>query len=74
MCTAMVSMRNQAVLEAPVAAAEVPVVHLPGPMPVRLSPLDVSHTAELTESAYEAARVHLEGLRVDGPAAMAGPV
>lgn len=73
MYTAMVSMRNQAVLEAPVAAAEVPVVYLPGPAPVRLSPLDFSHTKELTESAYEAARVYLDGLSVTGPGLYGGP-
>jgi NTE family protein len=73
MYTAMISMRNQAVLEAPVAAAEVPVVYLPGPVPVRLSPLDFSHTTELATSAYEAARVYLDGLTVDGPGLYGGP-
>ncbi|WP_346055495.1 MULTISPECIES: patatin-like phospholipase family protein [Amycolatopsis] len=73
MYTAMISMRNQAVLEAPLAAAEVPVVYLPGPVPMRLSPLDFRHTGELTERAYEAARVHLESLDVDGPGLYGGP-
>jgi len=73
MYTAMVSMRNQAVLEAPVAAAEVPVVYLPGPRPVRLSPLDFSRTDELSDSAHEAARCYLRTLSVDGPGLYGGP-
>ncbi|MFD6073574.1 patatin-like phospholipase family protein, partial [Amycolatopsis lurida] len=59
MFTAMISMRNQAVLEAPIAAAEVPVVYVPGPKPVRVSPLDFSHTTALTTEAYEAAKTYL---------------
>ncbi|GAA3812924.1 MULTISPECIES: patatin-like phospholipase family protein [Amycolatopsis] len=73
MYTAMVSMRNQAVLEAPIAAAEVPVVYLPGPRPVRLSPLDFSRTEELTDLAFEAARIYLDGLVIDGPGLYGGP-
>ncbi|HVV08811.1 patatin-like phospholipase family protein [Amycolatopsis sp.] len=73
MYTAMVSMRNQAVLEAPYAAAEVPVVYLPGPAPVRLSPLDFSHTEELAAGACEAATEYLKGLVVDGPGLYGGP-
>ncbi|QFU87617.1 patatin-like phospholipase family protein [Amycolatopsis sp. YIM 10] len=67
MFTAMISMRNQAVLEAPLAAAEVPVVYLPGPPPVRVSPLDFRRTREFTALAYETAKKHLEGLSVNGP-------
>ncbi|HKS48891.1 MAG TPA: patatin-like phospholipase family protein [Amycolatopsis sp.] len=73
MYTAMVSMRNQAVLEAPIAAAQVPVVYLPGPAPVRMSPLDFSHTEELTVQAYHAARGYLSELTVDGPGLYGGP-
>ncbi|KAA9154437.1 patatin-like phospholipase family protein [Amycolatopsis acidicola] len=73
MYTAMVSMRNQAVLEAPLAAGSVPVVYLPGPAPVRLSPLDFSHTEELAAGACEAAREYLAGLVVDGPGLYGGP-
>ncbi|MFD2418609.1 patatin-like phospholipase family protein [Amycolatopsis pigmentata] len=73
MYTAMVSMRNQAVLEAPIAAAEVPVVYLPGPVPVRMSALDFSHTDELIIGAYHAAKRYLAGLRVDGPGLYGGP-
>ena len=42
--TAAVTMRTQAVLEAPIAAAEVPVVYLPGPAPRYASPLDFTRT------------------------------
>lgn len=73
MFTAMISMRNQAVLEAPVAAAAVPVVYVPGPRPVRVSPLDFSRTAELADQAYESARVHLAGLAVAGPGLYGAP-
>ncbi|SFO87465.1 NTE family protein [Amycolatopsis arida] len=73
MFTAMVSMRNQAVLEAPLAAADVPVVYLPGPEPVRVSPLDFSRTDELVEQARRAAVRHLETVRVDGPGLYGAP-
>lgn len=73
MYTAMVSMRNQAVLEAPAAALDAPVVYLPGPAPVRLSPLDFRHTAPLTESAYRAASEYLGTLVVQGPGLYGGP-
>lgn len=73
MYTAMVSMRNQAVLEAPSVATQVPVLYLPGPVPMRLSPLDFSQTALLTESAHEAARVYLESVTIEGPGLYGGP-
>ncbi|WP_181773777.1 patatin-like phospholipase family protein [Amycolatopsis pittospori] len=73
MFTAMISMRNQAVLEAPIAAAEVPVVYVPGPKPVRVSPLDFSHTTTLTSEAYEAAKTYLGELNVDGPGLYGAP-
>ncbi|MFD8500315.1 patatin-like phospholipase family protein [Amycolatopsis sp. NPDC059657] len=73
MFTAMISMRNQAVLEAPVAAASVPVVYLPGPAPMRLSPLDFSHTEELSEQAYQSARTFLEQIAVNGPGLYGAP-
>ncbi|ANN19128.1 patatin [Amycolatopsis orientalis] len=73
MFTAMISMRNQAVLEAPIAAAEVPVVYVPGPKPVRVSPLDFSHTAALTAEAYEAATTYLGELSIDGPGLYGAP-
>ncbi|WP_370943234.1 patatin-like phospholipase family protein [Amycolatopsis sp. cg5] len=73
MFTAMISMRNQAVLEAPVAAATAAVVYLPGPAPIRLSPLDFSHTEELSEQAYQAARTFLEQITVNGPGLYGAP-
>ncbi|MFC3455974.1 patatin-like phospholipase family protein [Amycolatopsis speibonae] len=73
MFTAMISMRNQAVLEAPIAAAEVPVVYVPGPKPVRVSPLDFSHTTTLTTEAYEAAKTYLGELSVNGPGLYGAP-
>lgn len=73
MYTAMISMRNQAVLEAPLAAAQVPVVYLPGPAPVRVNPLDFQRTEELTAQAYEAASGYLRDLAVDGPGLYGGP-
>ncbi len=73
MFTAMISMRNQAVLEAPIAAAEVPVVYVPGPKPVRVSPLDFSHTTTLTTEAYEAAKTYLGELSIDGPGLYGAP-
>ena len=73
MYTAMISMRNQAVLEAPVAAAQVPVVYLPGPAPIRVNPLDFHRTEELTEQAYDAASRYLTDLTVAGPGLYGGP-
>ncbi|MFI6302554.1 patatin-like phospholipase family protein [Amycolatopsis thailandensis] len=73
MFTAMISMRNQAVLEAPIAAAEVPVVYVPGPKPVRVSPLDFSHTTTLTTEAYAAAKTYLGELSVNGPGLYGAP-
>ncbi|HWC78749.1 MAG TPA: patatin-like phospholipase family protein [Pseudonocardiaceae bacterium] len=73
MFTAMINMRNQAVLEAPLVAADLPVVYLPGPAPVRMTPLDFSHTDTLIEQAYRSAREHLAGLKVDGPGLYGAP-
>jgi len=73
MFTAMISMRNQAVLEAPLAASKVPVVYLPGPAPVRVNPLDFGHTEALAEEAYSAAREFLDGISVSGPGLYGAP-
>lgn len=73
MFTAMISMRNQAVLEAPVAARTAPVVYLPGPAPVQVSPLDFSRTDDLASQAYHSAREHLKELTVDGPGLYGAP-
>lgn len=71
--TLFVGFRTQAVLEAPLVAAEVPVVYLPGPAVHRMSLLDFSHTAALAEEAYVAARAFLAGLIVRGPGLYGGP-
>lgn len=71
--TAMVTMRSQAVLEAPLVAADMPVVYVPGPPPQLVSPLDFDHTDSLIESAYEAARGFLEHLEITGPGLYGSP-
>jgi NTE family protein len=71
--TGMVTMRAQAVLEAPVVAADVPVIYLHGPEPHPVSPLDFRHTGMLIESAYEAARTFLSDLNVTGPGLYGSP-
>lgn len=65
--TAIVTMRVQATLEAPLAAATVPVVYLPGPALLRVSPFDFDHTAELVRDAHQVAGSFLDGLEVTGP-------
>lgn len=65
--TAMITMRTQAVLEAPMAAAEVPVLYLPGPAPRYISPLDFTHTATFIQDAHAAARTFLDTVTVHGP-------
>jgi len=71
--TMMVTIRSQAILEAPLVAAEVPVVYLHGPEPLRISPLDFRQTGTLIETAYEAARSFLDELHVSGPGLYGSP-
>jgi NTE family protein len=71
--TAMVTMRSQASLQAPLVAAHVPVVYLPGPSACRCSPFKFDFTERLIEEAYEAARSFLAALRVDGPGLYGSP-
>jgi NTE family protein len=71
--TALVTMRTQPAFEAPLVAADVPVVYLHGPEPLRVSPLDFRHTAMLIEAAYEAARSFLGDLDVTGPGLYGSP-
>ena len=71
--TVMVTIRSQAVLEAPLVAAEVPVVYLHGPEPLRISPLDFRQTGPLIETAYEAARSFLDQVHVTGPGLYGSP-
>jgi NTE family protein len=64
---ATLGMRNQAVLEAELAARDVPVLYLPGP-PVRpMTPLDFSHTTELIADSYASANAFLAGVSLTGP-------
>jgi NTE family protein len=71
--TAMVTMRSQAVLEAPLIAAHIPVVYIPGPVACRCSPFSFDSTELLIEQAYEAALSFLQTLRVDGPGLYGSP-
>ena len=71
--TAMVTMRSQASLEAPLVAAHVPVVYLPGPAACRCSPFKFDSTELLIEGAYEAALLFLRDLQVDGPGLYGSP-
>ncbi len=69
---ATLGMRNQAVLEAELAARDVPVLYLPGP-PVRpMTPLDFSHTNELIADSYAAAEAFLADMSLAG-AGLTGP-
>jgi NTE family protein len=71
--TTMVSMRSQAMLEAPVVASQIPVVYLPGPDAFRISPLKFDFTNILITGAYEATLAFLEDLTVDGPGLYGSP-
>ena len=71
--TAMVTMRSQTILEAPLVAAQVPVVYLPGPAACRCSPFNFDFTELLIEGAYEATLSFLHDLRVDGPGLYGSP-
>ena len=71
--TVFVTMRTQAVLDAPVAAADAPVLFLPGPSLRRISPLDFTHTDALIKEAYSAARLFLEKVKIDGPGLYGSP-
>jgi NTE family protein len=71
--TVTVTMRTQAIFEAPQAAADVPVIYLHGPEPQPISPLDFRHTGTLIEAAYRAARSFLDDLRIKGPGLYGSP-
>jgi NTE family protein len=68
-----VTMRTQAILEAPIAAADAPVLYLPGPSLRRISPLDFNHTDALIKEAYSTARTFLEQAKIDGPGLYGSP-
>lgn len=61
-----VLIRRQVEHQVQAAAERVPVVALPALCPLRTSPLDFSHAAELVGKAYDASRDFLAGLEVDG--------
>jgi NTE family protein len=65
--TAIVTMRVQVRLEAPIAAADVPVLYLPGPAIQRVSPFDFDHTGALAAGAHEAVGAFLDDLTITGP-------
>lgn len=71
--TGLLTMRAQTVLEAPLVAAELPVVYLPGPEPRPMSTLDFDRTLELIEDSYGAARTFLEHLDITGPGLYGSP-
>ena len=71
--TGLVTMRAQAVLDAPLVAESVPVVYIPGPEPLPISTLDFDHTSELIEGSYEAARSFLEQIEITGPGLYGSP-
>jgi NTE family protein len=71
--TAMITMRSQTLLEAPLVAAQIPVVYLPGPVACRCSPFNFDFTEVLIEGAYEAARSFLQNLHIDGPGLYGSP-
>ncbi len=71
--TVTVTMRTQPIFEAPLAAADVPVVYLHGPEPQPISPLDFRHTGTLIQAAHRAARSFLDDLRITGPGLYGSP-
>lgn len=60
-------MRAQAQRDMPIAAQQVPVLYLPGPVPMRVNPLDFSHSPELIRGGYTATRRFLDAVEIDGP-------
>jgi NTE family protein len=64
---ATLGMRNQALLEAEVAATSVPVVYLPGPAVRAMTPLDFGHTPELVADAHASTAAFLDELVLTGP-------
>ncbi|HSK28259.1 MAG TPA: patatin-like phospholipase family protein [Jiangellales bacterium] len=71
--TAAIVVRQQVVRDVPAAAAQVPVVYLPGPFPMTTSPLDFRHTARLSGESYELSRRFLADVRPDGPGLYGAP-
>lgn len=59
--SAMVVLRQQTAAALAAVPADVPVLQLPGPAPLPVSPLDFDHTLTLMDFAYDAARAYLVG-------------
>ncbi|HEX3782860.1 MAG TPA: patatin-like phospholipase family protein [Pseudonocardiaceae bacterium] len=70
---ATLGMRNQAVLEASVAATDVPILYLPGPPVQAVRPLDFGHTAGLIEDSYQASSTFLDQVRIGGTGLYGSP-
>jgi NTE family protein len=64
---ATLGMRNQGRLEAELASARLPVLYLPGPPVLAMTPLDFGHTTELIEGAYASSTAFLDTVTVRGP-------
>lgn len=62
-----IGMRHQTERDLPTVAAQVPVVYLPGPQPLTISPLDFTAARPLVAGAYDVARSFLEHVSIDGP-------
>lgn len=62
-----VMLRGQVARDVDVAAGRVPVVALPPLCPMRISPLDFSHSASLIDEGYETSRRFLASIAIDGP-------
>ncbi len=62
-----IQMRQQALRDLPLAAERVPVLSIPGPEPLAISPLDFARARPLIASAYGVAHDFLARVRLDGP-------
>src|ERR1700722_12172881 len=71
--TAMVTMRSQTILQAPLVAEHIPVVYLPGPAACRCSPFNFDSTELLIEDAYESALSFLKDLKIQGAGLYGSP-
>lgn len=67
MYSLMIQLRQQVARDLPVAAREVPVLSLPGPRPLAVSPLDFTSALPLIAVSYRAARQFLARVALEGP-------
>jgi NTE family protein len=70
---ATLGMRNQGLLEATAASADVPIVYLPGPPVQAVRPLDFGHTAALVEESYQASTAFLDEVVIAGTGLYGSP-